>query len=569
MALCRGGSIPLLRLALGQLNQIVGDLSGNARRVAETIRYAQAWMADLVIVPELAIPGYPPEDLLLKPQFIEANQRALEQLAPLTRGITAVVGYVDGDPSGRLYNAAAVLSGGRHVATYRKQCLPNYGVFDEKRYFFAGTKPLIIRLGGIPIGVTICEDVWAPGPCQALAAAGARLVVNLSASPYHMQKLKARTALFRQRATQHRLAIAYCNLVGGQDELVFDGGSLVLNADGQVIAQAAQLREDVLVCDLAEDGVGPQRRFRGAQVALTAQSVERPFLSLRCAPVLSVVEEVYAALTLGVRDYVRKNGFTTVVLGLSGGIDSALTACIAVDALGALNVKGIVMPSRYSSAETQADAKTIAHALGMEVHEIAIESMFKTFLETLRPLFGARPADLTEQNLQARIRGTLLMALSNKFGWLVLTTGNKSETATGYTTLYGDMAGGFAVIKDVPKTLVYQLARFRNRRTPKAIPARVFKRAPTAELAFNQRDQDTLPPYAVLDRILKSYVEEDRSLREILQRNQVDSAVVRKVLSMVDHSEYKRRQGPPGVKITPKAFGRDRRMPITNQYHQT
>ncbi len=562
--------MPTIRLALAQLNVTVGDLEGNRRLVEEAICQAQAWLVDLVVVPELSVTGYPPEDLLLKPQFVEQNLRTLARLRPLARGLVALVGYVDRDQQGRLYNAAAVLADGRQVATYRKRFLPNYGVFDERRYFTPGSNHLLLNAGGIRIGVTICEDLWEPLPCRELAASGAQVVVNLSASPYHAGKLGMRERLFAQRARRHHVAIAYCNLVGGQDELVFDGASLVLDARGRRLIHGRQFQSDLVLVDLPVPSAHAARRMLAETVHIPHTVAGRPALPQTPRQTLGAVEEVYAALALGLRDYVRKNGFTTVVLGLSGGVDSALTACLAVDALGPKEVKGIVMPSRFSSAATQEDAKTLGRALGIELHDISIEPIFQAYLETLKPVFGDRSTDITEQNIQARIRGNLLMALSNTFGWLVLTTGNKSEMATGYTTLYGDMAGGFAVIKDVPKTLVYQLARFRNRRGPGSpIPERVLERAPTAELAPNQRDQDTLPPYDVLDRILKAYVEEDRSLQRILQTNRADPGAARRVLHMVDRSEYKRRQGPPGIKITPKAFGKDRRMPITNRYQQS
>lgn len=539
-----------LRVALAQLNVTVGDLDGNRRLIAGAIRRAEAWMADVVLVPELALTGYPPEDLLLKSGFVEASERALASLSTACRGLTAVVGFVRRGRDGRLRNSAAVLSGGRVAAVYDKQCLPNYGVFDEQRYFAPGAGPLVLTLAGVRCGVTICEDLWREAPARQLAAAGAAVMLNLSASPYHARKAQERARLFAQRARANRLAIAYCNLVGGQDELVFDGASLAVDASGRVLAQAAQFEESLTVVDLPTGAV-PHRAPLHPQVT----------------PGRPLVEEVYGALRLGVRDYVRKNGFATVVLGLSGGIDSALTACLAVDALGPSHVAGVVMPSRFSSKETQADARQLARGLGIELKEIPIEPLYAAYLKALAPHFGDRPADIAEQNLQARIRGTLLMALSNKFGWLVLTTGNKSEFATGYTTLYGDMAGGLAVIKDVPKTLVYELAKYRNR-LAHVIPERILTRAPTAELAPNQTDQDRLPPYDVLDRILRAYVEEDRSLHEILSRNQVQPDTVRQVIGMVDYAEYKRRQGPPGIKITPKAFGRDRRMPITNRYRQ-
>ena len=552
-----------LRLVLAQLNVTVGDLEGNRRLIEDAIWRAQAWRADVVVVPELSTTGYPPEDLLFKPQFIEENRRVIARLAPRVHGLMAVIGCVERDAQGRLFNAAAVLAEGRHQATYRKQCLPNYGVFDERRYFTPGPRPLVLVLRGIRIGLTICEDLWEPQPIQALERRGTRLIINLSASPYHAGKLALRQRLFAERARANQLAIAYCNLVGGQDELVFDGGSLVLDARGRVVAQAEQFREDLLVVDVTPAMVG--RPGRGASRALA----ERPLVVPRRRRRLGRVAEVYEALTLGVRDYVRKNGFATAVLGLSGGIDSALTACLAADALGPERVVGVIMPSRFSSSLTQEDAGRLARALGLRLLTIPIEPVFRAYLRELEPRFERRRWDVTEQNLQARIRGTLLMALSNKLGWLVLTTGNKSEMATGYTTLYGDMAGGFAVIKDVPKTLVYRLAAWRNARGHREpIPRRVFERPPTAELAPHQTDQDTLPPYEVLDRILQAYVEEDRSVRQVIARTRARPETVRRVLAMVDRAEYKRRQGPPGIKITPKAFGKDRRMPITNRYHE-
>ena len=570
--------MPALRLALAQLNLTVGDLGGNVRRIEEAALRAEAWMADVLVVPELAIPGYPPEDLLLKSGFVSANEQALRRLAPRLRGLVALIGFVERGPAGRLYNAAAVVVEGRVRAVYRKQYLPNYGVFDERRYFTPGAGSLIVRVNGLPVGVTICEDLWEAAPCRLLSQAGARAVVNLSASPYHAGKSRQREALFSRRAREHRLAVAYCNLVGGQDELIFDGASVAFDSRGRLLARGAQFRDDLVLVDLP---AAPERRPRSPRagrraglistraVPVARQLTDRIRVPRELVKPLPLVEEVYEALCLGVRDYAHKNGFSTVVLGLSGGVDSALTACIAADALGPERVVGLVMPSRYSSPQTQGDARQVGRALGLTVQTISIEPAFTAYLRTLQPQFTDRPRDVTEQNLQARIRGNLLMALSNKFGWLVLTTGNKSEMATGYCTLYGDMAGGFAVIKDVPKTLVYRLARFRNRRGPGTpIPQRVLRRAPTAELAPHQTDQDVLPPYDTLDRILKAYVEEDRSLAEILSANRLRPETVRRVIRMVDRSEYKRRQGPPGIKITPKAFGKDRRMPITNRYQQ-
>jgi len=557
-----------LRIALAQLNVTVGDLDGNRRLIEQAIRQAHAWLADLLVVPELAITGYPPEDLLLKPSFIEANAAALRRLIPLIpSGLVVLVGYVDRDLQGRLYNAAAVLTGGRQIATYRKQCLPNYGVFDEKRYFTAGTQSVVVKVAGWRVGVTICEDLWEEQPAQDLAEAGCHLMANLSASPYYAGKLPMRQRVFSHRAKAHHMAIAYCNLVGGQDELIFDGASLVLDARGRVRAQGRQFREDHLIVDVLPEWLGAAGNIRSR---IAGKQRVRPLVAASQPPLFGHLEEVYEALVLGLRDYVRKNGFEKVVLGLSGGVDSALTACLAVDALGANQVVGVVMPSRYSSRATQADARALAKVLGIDYREISIEPAFRAYLSILRPIFKGCAPDTTEQNIQARIRGNLLMALSNKFGWLVLTTGNKSELATGYCTLYGDMAGGFAVIKDVPKTLVYQLAWWRNRSGREGrIPSRVLRRAPTAELAAHQIDQDTLPPYPMLDRLVHAYVEEDRSVREILRENRAPAHTVQHVVQMIDRSEYKRRQGAPGMKITPKAFGRDRRMPITNRYHQS
>lgn len=555
------------RLALAQLNVTVGDLEGNREKIAGAIRLAEAWRADLVVMPELAICGYPPEDLLLKSQFIRENLRMLHSLKPLTRRVSAIVGFVDRDQQGRLYDAAAVLAGGRKVAVYHKQCLPNYGVFDEKRYFTPGDRPLVVSLRGIPVGVMICEDLWQEAPAKALAHAGARIAVNLSASPYHAGKLRERERIFAKRARKNNLAIADCNLVGGQDELVFDGASLMLDATGRRLAHGAPFQEDFLVADLNAMKLG-RSRIRRHAVSIGKAASPRPALPWRHTVELNKLEEVYAALCLGLRDYVEKNGFETVVLGLSGGVDSALTAALAVDALGSDRVVGVVMPSRYSSKATQQDARRLAARLGMECLNLPIRSIVVAYQKALQPILGkthAHSVEVTDQNIQARIRGNFLMALSNKFGWLVLTTGNKSEMATGYTTLYGDMAGGFAVLKDVPKTLVYELARYRNRKG-KAIPPSIIRRVPTAELAPRQKDSDSLPPYPVLDRILKAYVEENRSLGELLLNGRLRPALVRRVIEMVDRAEYKRRQGPPGIKITPRAFGKDRRMPITNRY---
>ncbi len=579
-----------LRIALAQINPTVGDIPYNQTRIAHAICQAQAWHVDVVVMPELAITGYPPEDLLLKCSFVEANHKALAHLAVLAQGLIAVVGFVDRDASGKLYNAAAVLWNGRHVATYHKRCLPNYGVFDERRYFHPGQDPLIIPWGHWRLGIAICEDLWEEFPCHDLASSGAQLILGLSASPYHAGKALLRQRLFATRAQRNAVAIASCNLIGGQDELVFDGASFIIDRRGRVLAQGAQFREDFVLADVKVQQAGTlrsthrnvSRRIR-VDGKRASQNFSRPVLYRWSHKRMEHLEEIYAALTLGLCDYVRKNHFETAVLGISGGIDSALTACIAVDALGADHVVGLIMPSRFSSQATQKDARRLASALGIRSKRISIEPLFQAYekltRQLMRDLFPLAPSvqdrlanatGITEQNIQARIRGNLLMALSNQFGYLVLTTGNKSEMATGYTTLYGDMAGGFAVIKDVPKTLVYQLARFRNPHGPGSIiPESVFVRAPTAELAANQTDQQTLPPYPVLDRILKAYVEQDLSLRDIVREDRTDPQTVRRVIRMVDRSEYKRRQGPPGIKITPKAFGKDRRMPITNRYQET
>ncbi len=565
----------MLRVCMAQINTTVGDLEGNTRRIRDAIDAARDLGAHVVCFPELAVPGYPPEDLLLKPDFVRANMACLDEIVRHTRGIVAVVGFAE--QADRLYNAAAVLADGERVAVYRKHRLPNYGVFDEKRYFHPGGQAPVFRVDGVPVGVTICEDVWSPGgPCQAEAAAGALVILNINGSPYHAGKWREREEMLAARARDYGVVMCYTNLVGGQDELVFDGMSMVVDPSGAVLARGPQFEEDLICCDIDTDALARRRAAR--PVPLPDDGLQGgplyplpPIAPARSGPVpprlaepLDPVEEIYRALILGTRDYVRKNGFTDVVVGLSGGVDSALVATIAADALGAQRVHTVWMPSRYSSADSRRYAREVASALGTELIELGIDGAFAALLDTLRPVFAGRPADATEENLQARIRGTLLMALSNKFGWLVLTTGNKSELSVGYATLYGDMAGGFAVIKDVPKTLVYRLARWRNGRG-RVIPEGVLERAPTAELRPGQKDTDTLPAYEVLDPILKMYVEEDRPPEEIVAAG-FPADVVRQVVEMVDRNEYKRRQAPPGVKITPKAFGKDRRLPITNRY---
>jgi NAD+ synthase (glutamine-hydrolysing) len=587
----------VLRVAMVQMNATVGDIDGNAGRIAGWIREARKAKADLVAFPELAITGYPPEDLLLKTRFIEDNRRALQKVVKHVSGITAVVGYVgQGGPSvqrstspgilpaGRheIYNGAAIIADGLVLATYCKWHLPNYGVFDESRYFHPGKRLPVLTLQGVAIGINICEDIWLPeGPTRLQADAGAEIIVNINASPFHMGKSRYREQMLATRARENGVILTYTNMVGGQDELVFDGNSLILDQTGEVTARGKAFEEDMIVADLDAEPVARHRMRHGGKKSLAphvARVIERITVKkppsrpgrTRLIPAdvshLEPLEEVYRALTLGARDYVRKNGFTRVVIGLSGGVDSALTIVVAVDALGADNVLGVFMPSPYTSRESREDVAEIVRRLGIKLLTIPITKIFRSYLSSLeRPFHGSRP-DVTEENIQARIRGNLLMALSNKFGHLVLTTGNKSEMSVGYATLYGDMAGGFAVIKDVPKTMVYELAHLRNRvGDAPVIPKRILDRAPTAELKPNQKDEDSLPSYAVLDPILKAYVEDDRSVEDIVKAG-FDREVVTRVVRLVDQSEYKRRQAPIGIKITHRALGKDRRMPITNGY---
>ncbi len=572
-----------LRIALAQMNSVVGDLDGNATKILRLAEQARERGAQLVAFPELALTGYPPEDLLLKPSFIADNLAALRWLAREIRGITAVVGFVDADSD--IYNAAAVLHQdgsadreGEVALVYRKHYLPNYGVFDEQRYFRAGHESPIFALDGVAVGVNICEDMWYPnGPTVEQAAAGAEVVLNINASPYHIGKREFREKMLATRAADNGVVVCYTNMVGGQDELVFDGHALVFDQNARLVYSGPQFAEHLLVADVDAEAVfrnrlhDPRRRQTplvvpsGPVVALHSSGA--PTTPLAASPICAALAgpaEVYAALVLGTRDYVRKNGFRKVLIGLSGGIDSSIVAAIAADALGPENVVGVSMPSRYSSEGSKTDAQKLAEALGIEYKTIAIEPAFDSMLGMLKPQFAGTAPGLAEENLQARIRGNILMALSNKFGHLVLTTGNKSEMATGYSTLYGDMAGGFAVIKDVPKMLVYDLARYRNSRSP-VIPPDVLTKAPSAELRPDQKDEDSLPPYPVLDAVLEGYVEEDRSTEGLVARG-FEPQVVRHVARLVDRSEYKRRQAPPGIKITPRAFGRDRRLPITNRY---
>lgn len=569
-----------LRLAMAQINVVVGDIDGNADRISQWIDRAREIHADVVTFPELAVTGYPPEDLLLKPQFIDANLAALQKIVSRTRDITAIVGFVDRRDD--IFNAAAVAHDGKMVAVCHKMYLPNYGVFDEFRYFQPGSRSPVLRIGKATIGISICEDIWYPdGPVsdQTLFG-GAEIIINISSSPYHAGKRHARERMLATRAADITAIVAYNNLVGGQDELVFDGDSLVFDQLGSLIARGKQFDEDLVVVDLDVESVfrqrlhDPRRRQQKTTenaatdiVHIAARKYERsPIEPVVRAEPLPDEAEIYKALVVGTRDYVVKNGFRKVVLGLSGGIDSALTACIAVDALGKENVVGVMMPSEFSSAGSVEDSKQLGKNLGIELIAIPITDVFESYKRSLKVSFRDAKPDATEENLQARIRGNYLMSLSNKFGWLVLSTGNKSEISTGYCTLYGDMAGGFAVLKDVMKTTVYRLSDYYNRVAGgERLPRVIIEKAPSAELRPDQFDTDSLPPYEVLDPILKAYVEEDRSLSEMIAMG-FDEQLVSRVIRMVDSNEYKRRQAAPGVKITPRAFGRDRRMPITNRF---
>lgn len=571
-----------VRVALAQVNVTVGDLEGNTARIIAYLDRARAAGANLVAFPELAITGYPPEDLLLKPSFINANIVMLREIAEKTRGLVAVVGFVARHDD--IYNAAAVLIDGDWAGTYHKRYLPNYGVFDEDRYFMAGTESPVFHLGGDPIGVNICEDIWYPvGPATLQALAGARLIVNINASPYHRHKQTTRETMLATRAMDNDAFVAYVNLVGGQDELVFDGGSVIFDPAGRIVARAPRFDEHLLLADLDLSAVfrsrlhDPLRRKERLLDELAGTQVPRielpPFPTVEkhgrvapaVTPILDDLDEVYRALVLGTGDYVRKNGFKRVFVGLSGGIDSALVATIAVDALGPAAVTGISMPSRYSSEGSKGDASDLASRLGIVLQVIPIEGAFAATLTMLDEAFAGSPVGLAEENLQARLRGNILMALTNKFGGIVLTTGNKSEMAVGYATLYGDMAGGFAVLKDVPKTLVYALARWRNATGGEVIPRATIEKPPSAELRPDQRDTDSLPEYDALDPILQAYIEEDQSARELIAAGHGEE-LVRRVIRLVDVNEYKRRQAAPGVKISARAFGRDRRLPITNAY---
>ncbi len=572
-----------LRIGLCQINTTVGDIEGNTKKILHYIARGKKMGADLLAFPEMAVTGYPPEDLLFMPKFIEANIRALDRIARATSSITVLVGFVDKDED--TFNAAALLHNGKRIKTYSKTFLPNYGVFDEDRYFQPGKENFIFTLKSTPIGPSICEDLWHPGDpirTQALYG-GAELIVNISSSPYHAGKTEFREKMISTRASDNVAIVAYCNLVGGQDELVFDGGSLVFDQTGKLIVRGKQFEEDLVLADLDMEAVFRMRlhdpRIRREKLSEEEKELmkihlpnlprsvrKRPALPKRDSGPLDRVAEIYSALVVGTGDYIRKNGFQKVLVGLSGGIDSALTATIAADALGKKGVVGVAMPSQYSSKESLEDAKLLAQNLGIRFLMIPVTEVFQAYLKTLGPALKGMKPDVTEENIQARIRGNFLMALSNKFGWLVLATGNKSEMSVGYCTLYGDMAGGYAVLKDVPKTLVYELTRFRNKREGKdLIPKRVFTKPPSAELRPNQRDEDSLPPYSTLDPILQAYVEEDKGVQEIARMGFKES-MIRAVIQMVDRNEYKRRQSPPGVKITHRALGKDRRLPLTNKY---
>jgi NAD+ synthase (glutamine-hydrolysing) len=570
--------VTVLRIALAQINPTVGDLDGNLAKLIEAYDRAEAAGCDLIAYPELSVTGYPPEDLVLKQGFVADNRATLDAFAAHTGECAAVVGFVDADRD--LYNAAAVCAGGRVLGTYRKRLLPNYAVFDEQRYFTPGTDndPLeLYEIGGVKVGVSICEDIWSPdGPLAVQAAGGAELNVNINGSPYHWEKDTTRERMVATRAEDAHSAIVYVNQVGGQDELVFDGGSFVVDAEGRLLARAPQFVDDLMFVDVP---VPPVWRGRLLDPRGKATEAELPIVHISATPrtrdlvvespiaePLDTHRELYDALVLGTRDYLRKNGFSDVVIGLSGGIDSTIVACIAADALGPEHVHGVSMPSRYSSDHSKSDAQLLAENLGIDYRTISIEPAFQAYLDMLEPAFEGREPGLTYENLQSRCRGQILMALSNELGWMVLTTGNKSELAVGYFTIYGDSVGGYAVIKDVLKLEVYELCRYVNRAAGReVIPENVITKPPSAELRPDQRDDQSLPPYEVLDPILELYVEQDRTAQEIIEMGH-DADVVRRITRLVDIAEYKRRQSPPGVRVSPKAFGKDRRMPITHGY---
>ncbi|HOX85943.1 MAG TPA: NAD+ synthase [bacterium] len=576
-----------LRIALGQINCTVGDLEGNRQRILAAIERAKDQECDLIAFPELAITGYPPEDLLLRQQFVADQDRLVSDIARRVQGLICILGHVDLDHAA-LHNSAAVITEGRLVDTYHKINLPNYSVFDEERYFEAGSRPLILDLSGVRIGLNICEDIWIDNNVTEAEAllGGADLLLNLSASPYYVHKEKERLELLRKRAQFTGAAVAYVNLIGGQDELIFDGHSLIVHPNGSVLAAGAGFAEDFIVADIDIDALRQWRQqqsdresrsksffspFGQFSYVQMRQSIREKHIDLtenKPQTEADVEEQIYRALCLGIRDYVGKNGFKDVALGLSGGVDSALVAALASDALGPDHVVGIGMPSQYSSHGSIVDAEQLAKNLGIAFHILPIQTTFDETLAQLKPLFQDLPSDVTEENLQARIRGNLLMALSNKFSWLIMATGNKSETSVGYSTLYGDMVGALMPLKDVFKTMVYRLCRYRNRIAGyDLIPEATLNKPPSAELRPDQTDQDSLPPYDVLDAILELYVVNEKSIQEIVERG-FDRDIVRKIVRWVYNSEYKRRQAPPGIKITPRAYGKDRRMPITNRYRE-
>jgi NAD+ synthase (glutamine-hydrolysing) len=555
----------MIRIALAQIDPVVGDIGGNVDMISRALEDSKTAGAQVLATPELAVTGYPPEDLVMKRAFVNANRDALEHIAARTDDLLAIIGFVDSDGA-HLYNAAAICHRGSVLAVYHKHLLPNYGVFDERRYFQSGTGHVLVETNAGVLGVCVCEDAWSEtGPVISQGDAGAQIVVNINASPYHKGKMTERTEMLSARARRAKASIVYVNAVGGQDELVFDGGSLVIDPDGVVVARFPQLEEYFGVVDapLGDSRGTDDRSVRKIRAELRAPG---PSSGTAMAPLLGADEEIYRALAVGLRDYVRKNGFKKVVVGLSGGIDSSLTATIAADALGADTVLGVTMPSEFSSSHSVEDAKALAANLGFEMLEIPIATAYRAYIEMLEGSFGPTEPGIAEENLQARIRGNLLMAISNRYGHLVLATGNKSEMACGYATLYGDMAGGFALLKDVLKTEVYALARYRNSLSA-VIPESVLTKAPSAELRLNQKDSDSLPPYELLDPILESYIEDDAGISEIVAAGQ-DRATVEEVVALVDRAEYKRRQAPPGPKVTTKAFGRDRRLPITNRWRE-
>ena len=570
-----------IRLALAQINSVVGDIEGNYKKIVDFIQKAKEQEVDIIAFPELALTGYPPEDLLLKPSFINKNLEYIQKIADYSKDIISIVGFVDKKID--IFNAAAVMLNSEIITSYHKNHLPNYGVFDELRYFQKGKEICLLNIEGYKIGLSICEDIWYPeNPINTQAIEGAELVININASPYYMGKLKIREEMIKVRARDNLISIAYVNLVGGQDELVFDGNSIIVDPDGKIHEKGKSFEEDLVLCDLELDNIFRKQLKDNRLKELRAEykreeivkefkldyKIKEKYILLPEKILLDEreVEQNYKALVTGLKDYIHKNGFEKVVIGLSGGIDSSLTACIAVDALGSENVKGVLMPSQYTSKESIEDAEELAENLGIEKFVLPITNIFEKYLQELEPLFAGTKPGHAEENLQARIRGNLLMALSNKFGWIVLATGNKSEMSVGYATLYGDMVGGFAVLKDVLKTKVYELADYRNS-ISKVIPDRVLVKPPSAELKPNQKDEDELLPYPILDEIIRLYVEEDIPAKEIPKYG-IDEESVKKVIRMIDQNEYKRRQAPIGIRITHRAFGKDRRMPITNKFKE-